>query len=651
MDHPLWSKESRVFTDTGSLLEDASVTFMYTRLAPTLRNYGVPPLIIAKSVVGELNRMAVDNNESIARSARTAKELVKGLRDAGVAEVFGGENDDSVADNQLLSVFTTLRPKYRLILISQKPGLVKTILLLNSDVWVKQIQRIEAFRIGNCGDPMRWMLDPKVPSEVMFCRPDLDDGFVSVASRTIPKSRFSDRIGTPSQPIRISERLRTVHVTDSVPATINSHSTSRVSSFKRQEFTTQIDLDKTPVTTPIPGEGEVVKDANGNSLRLIATIGTGGEGTVYETDDDKHVCKIYHCDRLKIYLVDKLKLMTTREIDDPMICWPVSLIYNSHGKSVGYLMPRAQGKELRRSIFIKPLLQKTFPDWTRLHLVKLTYTILKAVEYLHSLNVLLGDVNPGNILVLNESTVFFVDCDSYQIEGFPCPVGMPPYLAPELYGKALHSTLRSMDTECFAIATLVFMLLHPGKPPYSHQGGGDPLENVKKQHFPYPRGDRGAQRPPDGPWRFMFSHLPRYMKDAFHQVFSDGNRLTVPEWRKLLYRYENDLVKGYVSVDPFPKGFKSLNQRQVEQVGGEWRYCGVCGKGFGAFKDEFVTCPECFNSKGSSHNSTRSSAIYPSRPTDTDFPQQRNQIYAPTTQKPDVNEILGGLQRWFSRLL
>ena len=579
--YPLWSKNTRVFVDTCSLMENASATFMWNYLVPTLRNYGVQPLIVAKAVVDELNRLA--KRDDTKAHAQTAMRIVHGLIDAGDAEVFG-EDNDTFPDNLFQDVFTRLRLKYRLILITQDSSLAKDILSLNSSSSVSRIHGIDAFRIGYRGDPMRWTLDPSHPNGVKYSLFISNDGFVpAISSNTVLKQR---------QSTRISRRGR-----DDRAPTRGKQTRHQVAPFKEQKRATQ--LVETPVTiTSIPGSGTIVKDKNGSSLSLGAELGKGGEGITYETDDPKLVCKIYQRDRLKQSTLDKLNLMISREIRDPAICWPVSLAYNSLGETIGYLMPKAKGNEIQRTVFIKPLLPQKFPHWTRLHLVKLTSKILDAMAYLHSLNVLLGDINGRNFIVQDESSVFFVDCDSYQVEGFPCPVGMPPYLAPELYGKKLHSTLRTKDTELFAVATLVFMILHPGKPPYSHQGGEDPLRNVKKRHFPYPRGDQGAKGVPDGPWRFMFSHLPRYMKDAFHQVFSDGDRLTVANWQELMKRYKNDLSKGYVSADLSPTGFKELTQEQVEKKDDvEWRTCSACGRGFGAFKDEHKMCSDCFRKR------------------------------------------------------
>ena len=317
-----------------------------------------------------------------------------------------------------------------------------------------------------------------------------------------------------------------------------------VAPFALSQHATQ--LDETPATiASVPSDGNFVRDGKGVRLHLGVKLGKGGEGTVYETD--RHlVCKVFHRGQLKRSTIDKLKLMTSRAINHPAICWPVSLAYNSHGEVVGYLMPKAQGKKLQSLVFI-PIsrLLQTLPHWTRLHLVKLTSTILDAVAYLHKLNVLLGDINGGNILVQDESHVFLVDCDSYQVESFPSPMGTATYLPPELHGKQLRSTLRTKEDEYFSIATLVFMILHLGKPPYSHRGGGDPSENVRKQHFPYPRrGNQNAKGVPSGPWGFLWNQWPQYMRDAFHRVFSDGDRLSVAEWQELMRQYKNRSVKG-----------------------------------------------------------------------------------------------------------
>ena len=91
-----------------------------------------------------------------------------------------------------------------------------------------------------------------------------------------------------------------------------------------------------------------------------------------------------------------------------------------------------------------------------------------------------------NLLVTEDSTnIWMVDTDSFQIENFPCPVGTVNFTAPEIQGRKYPEFLRSKEHELFAVATMLFMLLHPGKPPYSQQGGGSPSDNIKAMDFPY----------------------------------------------------------------------------------------------------------------------------------------------------------------------
>ena len=380
-------------------MEDASEAFMWGCLVPTRRRSGLPPIIVPKSVIDELDRLA-DPDDVTAGRARKARSVVKGLIDCDEAECYGEEND-GLPDDLFVGVFTRIRLKYRLIIITQANSLAKGILRLNTSSSVEEIHGIDAFRIDDRGYPRRWALAPRDPRVLTFHAPSSADGFT-----------FDGRFLMPPS-------ARPVVTSTSRASSKRSVSRPHVEPFEFRQGATQID--ETPVDSIYsPGVGDLVKDANGRSIRLSAMLGAGGEGTAYETDDNL-VCKIYHGNRLKKYVVAKLELMTSRKVHHPSICWPASIAYNSLGQVVGYLMPKAMGEELRRTVFLKPLLRKSFPDWTRLHLVRLASTILGAVSYLHSINVLMGDINAANIFVRNESSVSFVDCDSYQVEGFPLP--------------------------------------------------------------------------------------------------------------------------------------------------------------------------------------------------------------------------------------
>ncbi len=180
--------------------------------------------------------------------------------------------------------------------------------------------------------------------------------------------------------------------------------------------------------------------------------------------------------------------MLSNKIEYDGICWPLSIAYNLKGEFVGYFMKPAKGREIQKSLFVKPLLMKYFPNWTKQHILNLCICILEKIKYLHKRNVIIGDLNPLNIIIESDVEVYFVDTDSYQIEEYPCPVGTINFTPPELQGKDYKSFLRTFENEHFAIATLIFMILMPGKPPYSRRGGSDPASNIKETDFAYPYG-------------------------------------------------------------------------------------------------------------------------------------------------------------------
>lgn len=357
----------------------------------------------------------------------------------------------------------------------------------------------------------------------------------------------------------------------------------------------------------IPTEGNSAKLASGRALRLGKLISAGGEGTIYETDVAGQVCKIYHRERLTTLKQKKIELMVSRRIERPGICWPTEVVTNMAGEFVGYLMPRANGRTMQSVMFVKPKLEKTFPDWSRRDLVNVAGTVIDHISYLHSLNIVVGDINPLNLLVTEDScAVWMVDTDSFQIEGFPCPVGTVNFTPPEIQGKNYGDFLRTVEHELFAVATMVFMILLPGKPPYSQQGGGSPAENIKSKNFPYrffrenskDAPEVSGKDAPQGSWQFIWGSLPLSIKEAFFNTFRESKRATLDEWTNLLVAYRERLVRGKDNDEMFPNAFKVRDPVQVQ--------CSSCSKVFAPSQrwvdkmraeGKSVWCPECAQKK------------------------------------------------------
>ena len=300
--------------------------------------------------------------------------------------------------------------------------------------------------------------------------------------------------------------------------------------------------------------------------------------------------------------------MTKKGLKYDGISFPVIPIFNSHREFIGYLMEKAVGEELRTSIFC-PIakFKEKHPDWKREDLVRLCITILEKMEYLHGRNIIMGDINPSNILVKSPTEVFFVDTDSYQIEDLPCPVGQCSYTAPEIQGREFNSFLRTMGNENFAVATLLFQILLPGKLPYSHSGGGKQTENILEMNFPYCFGESGNKSEPEGQWKFMWSHLTYDVKGAFYNTFQKGGtyaaedrRLSTTEWINIMSRYHDLLQTGELAKND-PMSESIFPTRRKAGKDDRWVVCKHCGEKFpyyesksGGNSNPYSYCTKCW---------------------------------------------------------
>lgn len=309
--------------------------------------------------------------------------------------------------------------------------------------------------------------------------------------------------------------------------------------------------DPTPIeVSALPVAGDTVVGTRSGPLILLDRIAAGGEGVVYRTNRDELVCKVYHRECLTRGRREKLNLMVSQSIQIEGVCWPVELVTTVQQEFVGFLMPAASGKMLRTSVFAKVLLAKHFADWTRIELTQLSITMLKAIRELHYIGVLVGDVNPQNILVQGPQHISIVDADSFQVEGYACPVGTETFTPPNRQGQVFSDFLRTHDDELYAVATLLFETLFPGKAPYSAQGGGDVSENMRNMRFAYGREADG--RPPVGPWQFIWSHLHPRLKDDFTAVFARGERVSLNDFIKHLEMSVKDMRDGSRDKSLFP---------------------------------------------------------------------------------------------------
>jgi len=558
-------KEFKIFIDTCSLLHEKADVF-WADILPILereKKYVIIPYRVYEEVdkyAGNPALCAKNNPADAGLNSRAvkARNAIAKLSQAGLVRV-RGEETDNFADNVFLTVFTKFRMQHSLMLVTQDHELAGDIMNLPKAQSVNTKTRIMVRRLNKYGGLSSFYSGAQAPGP-------------KPAAKAVPEEeRFA-----------VTKTVRPAGGMISV-----SH---------------------------IPVEGDVVTAERGGQrkqVKLVKAGPSGGEGFIYFTDSHGLVAKIYKPDKLDRSKFEKIKLMLTKNIEYDGLCFPEACLYNSRNEFVGYIMKKAQGKELQKCVFIPQLLKQTFPNWKKNDTVELCVTILKKIKFLNDRNVILGDINPNNILVVSPKEVYFVDTDSYQIEGYPCTVGTINFTAPEIQRKSFKDFLRTIGHERFAVATLLFMIMLPGKPPYSLQGGENQIDNIINMDFAYPSGDKSTGKAPAGMWRFCWSHLPRYLKDDFYETFrkdgahsSEETRYSTGDWVHKFEIYLRLLDSGKLaeqdsmSLELFPTRFKKnpkatyikckLCRAEVDEDRTEQGYCQDC-----LHKGETYRCADC----------------------------------------------------------
>lgn len=325
--------------------------------------------------------------------------------------------------------------------------------------------------------------------------------------------------------------------------------------------------------TALPGEGEEVffksPRNEGGTLVLGPMLGEGGEGRVFSVVGfPNRVAKIFDAEHRTWHRKEKLDLLLSRGFEREGIGFPTSLITNRAGEFVGYAMPRATGKVLQATVMRPARFKKTYPKWSKADLVDVCISFLEKVAYLHSLNILIGDLNPKNLMVDENKDVWIIDADSWQVEGYPCPVGTPMFTAPTVTG-GYADALRTVEEELFAVATMLFMILITGQFPYARAGadGGDFAALIKEGKFAFQFQKKSDRDQPDGNWKYMWSHLPFPVKRMFWNTFHrEGdrydNRPTADEWLRVFRAYKQFFGSSDdfdpMSSDVYPTRFKAM---------------------------------------------------------------------------------------------
>jgi DNA-binding helix-hairpin-helix protein with protein kinase domain len=276
-------------------------------------------------------------------------------------------------------------------------------------------------------------------------------------------------------------------------------------------------------------------------IRLGDKLGSGGEGAVYEVQARSDlVAKIYHepppAEKAEKLIV--LSCLGTERLCK-LAAWPVDVLRGESspikGDVVGFVMKKiSQAEEVHALHSPKSRLQK-FPEASWAFLIYVAANIARAVAAVHEHGLVIGDVNPKNILVTHKATVFLLDCDSFQVEAegklYRCEGGFPEYTPPELQDVSLREVDRTQAHDCFGLAVVIFQLLFMGRHPFSGKFlGGDemPLERaIKEYRFAY-GADAEARRTQPPPGTLALEAVSAPLGDLFHCAFLSNTETRLP---------------------------------------------------------------------------------------------------------------------------
>lgn len=325
-------------------------------------------------------------------------------------------------------------------------------------------------------------------------------------------------------------------------------------------------------------DNKIYQGKSGTSYMVTETpLASGGEGSIYAINgEETSVLKVFKQDRRTKEREEKLLKMVEYRLDTEQlnqVTWPQDVVYDQSG-FVGYVMPRLWDNQNLNKVYATQNNALSLR-----HRMLIAYNLCAAIDTVHSLNQVCGDLNPQNICVnLNLQSnsalrITLVDTDSYHItdgdKTYRCEVGLANYLAPEIQNKLINGrNLRNAplptftkETDLFALAVHIFSLVMNGCHPFAcakQTNNGyentmeamndkdyesvvlpQPIDNIKEGFFPFHQEKEGITYPLYAP---DFKLLPKELQELFIRAFEMGyqnpkERPTTTEWLEVLKKY------------------------------------------------------------------------------------------------------------------
>ena len=304
-------KNYKIFIDTCSLLSEYAENF-WEHIVPVLKEEK-SNIIVPYRVYQEVDKYAKDpelclkkapDNPNLNKLAKQAKRKIVSLYSEGLVRVLG-DKTDNFADNVFQTVFTQYRMKYNLFLITQDKNLCVDINRISESKSVTVSNKIKVRRINKHG----------YLSHLEINKPEQKKKELQKNS-----SQSEKKVQKAKEEVVIRED-EIFALSDTV---IKTSGSVHVSYF--------------------PKEGDtVIAERRGikKQILLVEAGNSGGEGTIFTTNIPNVVAKVYKPGKVDMAKFEKLRLMISKNINCPGICFPIAMLYNIQNEfiSIIYIPP------------------------------------------------------------------------------------------------------------------------------------------------------------------------------------------------------------------------------------------------------------------------------------------------------------------------
>ncbi|MEY8330830.1 protein kinase [Lachnospiraceae bacterium 48-33] len=347
----------------------------------------------------------------------------------------------------------------------------------------------------------------------------------------------------------------------------------------------------------IPLVGQYVyykQKSNMTPLLLESEVGSGGEAYIYKVFSGTKCAKIFKAESNSELKMKKIAIMCSKcsllkRIDMPImerIAWPEKIIYNEHEEPIGYIMNLFEGTT-PFSDFAYDTFEEIIPGVKKKHQVTMAVNFAELIDFMHHNNIILCDINRGNVLFDKNQMAYLVDLDSAQIADqnyfYPSNVGIPEFLSPEhIYDKTFSFKRKKAD-DVWILQMLLFHMLTPDGDPYAtSKDFDDEREIIAKGYYPYQAKNNAAEPPIKGSvWHMIVGHFPLFVKEMFWNsfhgkgaFFHEADRKSSWDWLNTMVRYQEclpDMVKSDAESGKYmPTAYRKHIQSQdkVNIIGG-----------------------------------------------------------------------------------